>query len=391
MVMSALRKPVSSRAKQDKVVLVPMSAFGREALRKQTNYQTGAGWFIVYNAVLADLPFLTRSTTFTSLILLILRFAQGRDSSRPTETQGLPDAGVAEACNCDIRELQRNYDYGTRAGLFTRKKVGQGHSVLSLRLVEWAKLPDYKDWLKSNIQLVEEPEVTEDTGEREAKDATHVRLLKAPAPVRPGKTSRPLKIEVGVREFSLDCSNLPSLPCDLLYDAQIKSGQLLVSLQFASKKEGERKANGKRHGSRTFTNPSPPVRQSTVNPGRRTQSEYSHPRASQICDIFNPLLAKSQQTMLEANPAALKAACEAIGDFAINDLLEFLGKGRASRELSSPRHVALIIGDAKKDAAARAKLPPGATAAASPKRKRGFVEAVLEDCAEEIREYGRLL
>lgn len=345
--------------------------YDREKLRKQTDYTVSpaVGWSPLYNAMLVDLPRLSRSISFMSLITWVLRHAQGLDSSRPTSTEPLPDEFLA-ACSAPdasvpaaakLREYQRNVDYGTRAGIFTRKKVGQGYSVFSLRLAAWASLPDYKTWLASNLHEVDETENQEPDSDDPAQQDAGDWRLKAPIKVSPGQATKTHKIECGVKSFRV---NPPKVGPEFIYDCRIKGGEFVLSLEFTGNpvpKTGETEANEKRHTRRDFTTPSPTFRQSLGEQKAKQQAldlSKIHPKASKLCEIFNPLLMKSQQPMLESNLTALQSACEALGDFGINELIEYLGKGRARRALASPRHVALIIGDAKRDAKARESMAP---------------------------------
>ena len=339
--------------------------YDRERMRKSSGYG------MVPDSAFADLPRLTRSGSFTLLVLGILRYAGFESGAKAQSlkscnafTEAIPDEFWASCCGTDIRELQRNYDYGVRAKVIERTKVGASHSKLRLRLEAWSELPDYKEWLRANLhEVTAETDDEPEEDDAAANDATDVQLLKAPGKVKPGRICRPLKIEVGVKEFFTDWTDVPAsaLPCGLTYLPEIKAGRLGVKFaldqSLAKKSAGEDKANKKRHGCRAFTTPSPRVRQTKKRTEGETLDPYSHPKAATLCEIFNPILEKSRLTMLEANPKALQAACEAMDGLSTNDLIEFLGKGRARRQLSSPRIVALIIGDAKRDRDARAKLP----------------------------------
>lgn len=335
--------------------------YDRDKLRKQTDYTVSpaVGWSPLYNAMLVDLPRLSRSISFMSLITWVLRHAQGLDSSRPTSTEPLPDEFLA-ACSAPdasvpasakLREFQRNCDYGTRAGIFTRKKVGQGYSVFSLRLAAWASLPDYKTWLASNLHEVDETENQEPPVDDPAQQDAGDWRLKAPVKVQPGKVAKPHKIDFGVKEFQVDASKAGS---EVLYDLSCKGGKFVISLEFTGNlvpKTGETEANEKRHARRDFTTPSPTFRQVSGE-----QKANKHPRADEIAAIFDPLLKKSATPgtvrLLSVDEVALRAACEAVGNMPHDILVHALLAGddpRAGRPISSPKHCALIISELRRN------------------------------------------
>jgi hypothetical protein len=358
----ALRKPTKLKG-----------TFGRRTDRKDPaalhyeNYAGSTGYVPLYWAMLADLPRLSRSVAFDALVLFILAHSHGRDETRPADTPPIADQYLADATRCDLRELRRNVDYGVRAGIFTRRPVGKGFSIYNLQLTKWESLPDYKDWLKANLHEANPPDPDDpepDPGGKaepiqpDAEDPEpDVELMKEPAPVRPGKASQAVKIEVAVRAIQLDCSQLPVLPVDLFWKSRVKAGQLIVSLSVPTVHIGEEKAN-------PFGHPCPkasgepsicsPVVRLSASPKPSLVATKEHPRAKELCEIFDPLLAKWGTEVLSHNPEALKRACQAldnreskVGELPHDTLVKF-SKERAKRRISSPLHCAQIIQGAAK-------------------------------------------
>jgi hypothetical protein len=354
--MSALPNPLQSHQ-------LPKKPAGRaakpkrlwEGQRKSSDYDKGTGYAPFFFGFLADWGRISSGHIADMMLMVICAKSIGRTvakgKAREEWTEDITYSEVAQLAAASdewpkmLRSVEREFARWQAEGIAEVVKSAPGTVKVRLRYREWAKVKDYR----SNVVEMpetpaeEEPEVEEESREGYQKFK--------PVTLAPGKACKPLPIKTGTKELQYQVAG----SVDIRFVTVIQAGCQTIT---ASVPDEWIQKLGKTQVGSVKTNEI----EAKFGRGCRT-SESNHsavvkdPRAAKLCEIFNPLLVKSQQPALESNLSALQSACDALGDFAINDLLEFLGKGRARRSLSSPRVVALVIGDARRDAEARAKLP----------------------------------
>lgn len=311
-----------------------------ERLRVQSDYDADTGYAPMYHAALADLPRLSSGAVCYAFVLVVnmLSYGRGKDKAgkRYDTTLPISTLELAELCRANVRDIQRQVDELHERGMIRVKRVGRGAGtkyLVSLLYREWRKLEDYSVWKRRQAVAIDE--AVEDEPEDDeplaiTKDA--VRLVKARS-VRPGKASKAVKVNVGVREFSVQ-NDSPRV--DVRFDAVVQSGRLVVSASFLpavqGEVKGEEKANVKRH-----------VCRDTPTNGGSQIPTY----AGSISALFDPLLKKSGSRLLSPDRSSLQAACAEQGTMPHDFLVHYVMTQRASRPISGPKVVASIVKDAR--------------------------------------------
>lgn len=316
----------------------------------------GAGFSPLYHAMLADLPRLVEgSAAGWALVMSILRLSLGRphaiEKGRHEKTDPISTAELAVLCRVNVKTIQRQLDELSTRGVIGLKALKQAGGfvkyVLSLRLEKWQEIEDYAVWQRRQVVAIDQAaSETETEAEDEnrtpiSKDA--VSLFRKPTTVRPGRASRAANVNVGITKIVVE-NHSPSI--DALFKAVVTSGCLVVSATFAtgeSEAKGETKANAERHACRAV----PPNGGSQ----KRPPVGDKHPRAGEICKLFEPLLRKSGARLLSPDQAALNAACAELGDVPAEFLAQFIlgPKGRGQRPIAYPRAVAAIIRECREN------------------------------------------
>jgi hypothetical protein len=363
------KKPAGRAAKTNKYGRDPQSP--SEKMRV-SDLDTLAPFIPVPVSFLADLARLTSGNSCTLLLMVLWAKSAGRGApkgeKRPEWTNPLLVCDLAQICRCDNRTIERELKALGDRGLGEVKKEGKSRISARLLYRNWEALPDYK----SNVVEIPppaEPEVDDEAAE--TKEGFQRLTGKNGMTIKAGAQSKAIPVNVGVKAARFQVEGA----VDIEFRAVIQAGEQVVKAsvpalfleslrkQYAASNVSNDLTSGTRHGRRD--------EKSNHSPVVKVDLATIHPKAAKLCEIFNPILMKFQAPMLESNLKALESACAALGDFAINDLVAFLGMGRATRELSSPRHVALVIQDAKRDAAARVGVKPAKDDPKSPLSPKG--------------------
>lgn len=342
-----------------------------EKLRRRTNYTKGTGWAPFYLAFLADLPRLSSGQACDYLVLAILTESLGRMKSesepRPEWTEGRDLEYWASLCRCDVRTVQRERDYLVKRKIVEVAVDTKRRYSFRLRFREWQAIEDYTSWKAGQkpLEPEDEPE-PEDPATPDMKvNPGIVRLLKAPAVVKRGKTSRAWPVNCGVKSVSVVNPN----SLDLRYDAVVQAGRLLITPQVVerrSKGESEQKANSVankdtslncgRHGCRPDAFSSPPKRGDGPIPSNVGRKQSEHPRASELSALFDPLLLLSCGKSLSADPVALQSACEAAGAVDHEYLVKWV-VDRFERPVKFPKACIAILKECRENWAKVKDLP----------------------------------
>jgi hypothetical protein len=404
--MAALPEPLHTRKPNSRPSAPKTDQYDRdpnspsERTRASSNYNAGTGYAPFYHSFLADLPRLSSGNACTLLILTILSKSLGRGAKkgepRPTATLPVAISDLAQICRCDERTIEREL-----AGLKARKiakvePAGKGKVSVELLYRTWRTLPDYK----SNVVSIDGSEDEDEAkDESKAKEATRVELTKRPQPARAGKSSRSIPVRCGVKAFRFQNDSV----VDLSFTAVVQAGELVLSSQVpdawmktAAKRIAQ--SNGinnltsaTRHGRREpFASPSPKPGDKSGSEGKAKQGSTSqnqppsHPRADEICNLFDPILLKSQSRLLSADPKALSEACQAVGSTDHDFLVHFV-MTRAARPINSPSHVKHIVAEAARNWEKVRNLPVGQRIPAKPQQKAGFVESTKAEILRRLQ------
>ncbi len=359
--MGALRQPrlsEPSRKPPAKATASPKDQYGRdpnsapERLRALTDYKADTGYAPAYHAWMADIPRLCGSSAVARDLISIanmLSLGRPRDPKEPRHRATLPLSAAewAEYCCCDVKQIQRLMvefpERGIASVKVIKEKGGFVKYVVSLLYENWRELEDYKVWdARRRVVPIDKSEETveeDDSPAEISKDAVH--LTKGRVTVKPGRAVKAKKITTGVNSYKVQSRN-ERVAVD--YEAVIQSGCFVITL---GSEEGESQAKVEKSHSTPMSNASPSNGGSAL---KRNKGE-SHPRSSEVVNLFDPLLQKSGSRLLSPDETALQAACGELGSVPHDALVYFvLGpKGRGARPISGPRAVASIIREARRN------------------------------------------
>ena len=247
---------------------------------------------------------------------------------------------LAELCGCDERTVQRELGDLKQRKLILWEQTKKGVNSITPLFRSWAALCDYKPAPVLEPDPEPEDEPVQDDPAQNAKQT--VQITKDPVFVRAGRKSKRYPVECGIASCEFEVKGKLDAECS----AVVKDGVLRVILEgkwdgktldtSALQQKGiEEKP---RHGCRI--SPNEPRGKQTKGE-RRTQSEnvsQLHPRAAELCKLFDPLILKWCGKSLSGDSQALLKACSAIGDTPGEVLVSELMKERAGREIK-PLHV----------------------------------------------------
>lgn len=358
--MSALPNPLHTQKKQPAKATRPakLNQYDRdpqwpsERLRASSDYDTEKGYSPFFHAFLADLPRLSSGNSCTLLLLTLWAKSAGRGAAkgqpRPEWTLALSVEDLAQICRCDVRTIERELAALDKRGLAEIKRPGKGKIEARLKYREWETLKDYK----SAVFQMDEPD-TDVAVDPESVDETkpgNQRVTgKKPVRLAAGAVSKVFPVSCGVRSFRHKSEGV----VDLEFSCVIQAGELLVVSKVPDDlAEKIAKENGRsnginentsfpRHGCRGESEAIPP-NAGKVNPLKKT---VEHPRAAELVQLFDPILARSGSRLLSGDNESLKAACLAVGDCEHNFLVK-IAVERAARPLASPSVVHKVCADA---------------------------------------------
>jgi hypothetical protein len=347
--MGALLNPLPSERKQPAKAARPakLNQYRRdpqwpsERLRASSDYDADKGYAPLFHGFLADLPRLTSGNSCTLLILTLLSKSLGRGAAkgqpRPDWTLALSVEDLAQICRCDVRTIEREVAALDKRGLAEVRRPGKGEIEARLKFRDWESLPDYKSAvvkMEPSEDAVPDPETVD-----ESKPGNQRVTGRKPVRLAAGALSKAFPVSCGVRTFRHKAEG----PVDLEFSCVIQAGELLVVSRFPEdwREKVENsipRSNGinentlvPRHGCRE---------ESKVSPAKVT-----HPRAAELVELFDPILARSGSRLLSGDSSSLRAACEAVGDCDHHYLVK-IAVERAERRVKSPLDVRLICSDA---------------------------------------------
>ena len=338
--MGSLAQPKPSDSKR------PVSV--RDRWRAKTNYtpKRFTGYAPISFAMVAEIGRLTTGKA-TQLLYVMLTASLGQfvDKGEPFKEAAtdLRTGDLAELCGCDERTVQRELGDLKQRKLILWEQTKKGVNSITPLFRSWAALCDYKPAPVLEPDPEPEDEPVQDDPPQNAKQT--VQITKDPVFVRAGRKSKRYPVECGIASCEFEVKGKLDAECS----AVVKDGVLRVILEgkwdgktldtSALQQKGiEEKP---RHGCRISPNES---RGKQTKSERRTQSEnvsQLHPRAAELCKLFDPLILKWCGKSLSGDCQALLKACSAIGDTPGEVLVSELMKERAGREIK-PLHVVSI-------------------------------------------------
>lgn len=386
--------PAPPRRKKRAEAATPISRTSDEI---ETDFRgpTGTGWspiprsFDLYRIRLAS------GEAFWGLTTLIIHTAL-RDR-KPSESSSLEATiKISEAallCECNERTINRELDYLVERRMAVVVRNSSGGQVRIRLVVEpegdafpgWAALERYSAWASSRRASLDERDAEQTTDNPSEDDASGaavkpgtVQVTKKPRKVKAGKPEKPVPVNCGVRSYRMELVESDSL--DVSYTAAVHSGEFVATVCVPKQKAPKSKlrakplnstTSGQRVGHTCPTN-------AKSAPIRGDGAGGIHPRAKELSVLFDTILVKYRANILSADHAALKAACDQVGDIPYKDLAVFVHQ-RARRGGWHPTMCAAVV----KEAVANWKAKGSPTEA--PKRPparptpREIEEGILSD------------
>ena len=338
--MGSLAQPKPPESKR------PVSV--RDRWRAKTNYGAKriTGFAPITFAMVAEIGRLTNGKA-TQLLYVILAASLGqivaKDEAFKESAADLRTGDLAELCGCDERTIQRELGDLKQRKLILWEQTKKGVNSITPLFRSWKSLSDYKPAPVLEPDPEPEDEPVQDDPAQNAKQT--VQITKDPVFVRAGRKSKRFPVVCGVSDFECEVKGTLDAECS----AVVKDGVLRVTLE--AKWDGKTLGNATlqqkgieekpRHGCRISPNEQ---RGKQTKGERRNEGEnvsQLHPRAAELCKLFDPLILKWCGKTLSGDSQALLKACSAIGDTPGDVLVSELMKERAGREIK-PLHVAAI-------------------------------------------------
>ena len=345
-----LRKPPTSERKLDRYGRDPNSA--PERLRAHTDYEKETGYCPLWDAMQADLHRLRSGEVYYALILQVHRLSFGRPHGKGTPrhrwTEPISAAELAELAYVNVRDIQRKLvELEARGMIAVKQSRGAGTVKYSVSLLveKWRAVEDYGVWKARQVVAIDEASaelVEDEAAPAISKDA--VRLCKKPQRIGPGRASRAVPVNCGVKSFQV----VNGSGVDVIYDPVIQSGCLTFSLEIP---QGEQQAK-EISNSTPVTERSPQV----IDSKQSAKSvEFFNPQSGAgIAAIFNPLLKLSGSLQTMALDPLMPKACAEVGRMPLDFLEAFITGNKARcKRVYTPAAVVAIIREARQNWEAR--------------------------------------
>ena len=375
-------------------------------MRRQTRYEPDGkikGFSPITHAMIGDGCRLADGTAF-KLLMICLDKSLGRslkkDGTYEEATEELTTARLAEMARCDQRSVVRELGDLMHRGVIAWDQPKKGVNVVTCLFRTWASLPDYRPGPVAEPELEQATEESE--GEIKAKDPTVTPVTTKPVFTGARKSSRPVKVNAGVESVQIKAGDI-----DAKWSAVVHSGVLIVSLE--QKWEVENGVKGLLNPKGISEKPRQICRDSVPNqaePHRRSKGEdlngvqstpkgrgvqsgpgsVNHPRAKELCSLFDDLLMHSCRKTLSGDPVALLACCEAVGTVPHDELVHAV-MVRSRRKISTPLSCAAILREIRHNWGAqtkhRDKVSESVRRCAACKTETAAIDGLCYGCAEK--------
>lgn len=367
-----------------------------QKMRETTDYDKArySGYAAYANAMAADgwrITGLAGGRVLQFLVHKATGRRVGKDEPFSETTEPLKVSQMVELLYLDERTVQRELKDLIARKIVTRTEVKKGTYEFTLLSRTWYAIPDYVPVPVEQPADESDDEPIEDDPAQN-KEQTITKLTESPVRIAAGKKSKPVKVECGVSALQFIAN------VDAECSAVVKGGVLLVNLKYEeSRKLGNGRSNDSNDLSSSPRHPSrdepKTVRGKQTKGERRSESEnvsQLHPRAAELCSLFDPLILKWCGKTLSGDSQALLKACSAIGDTPGDVLVSELMKERAGREIK-PLHVAAICKEIEHNWRAGGTLPtPKLPGSVSSSGRQTFADRLKARAIENIRKTGRI-
>ena len=335
--------PVAARRKP---VCEPDSVL--ETLRSRSNLEKSTGYAPFFHAWMAELPRLCSGASCWALVLTCNMQSLGRprNAGEPMAewTEDLDKDWLAAVYRTDKRTVDRDLKYLESSKMAQVRRTIRGTVAVKLCYRDWRNLPDYAppDRPEPPVDETKEPKET-------------FELVKAPQSVRAGQFSERVKVACAVSSFRFQAAGA----VDLAFTAVVKGGEFLVTSREVDAKRNPQVEKStqsnvsnkldvalrhRRLDSDDFHKSFPQGKKGEQ--GAKERSKGEHPRAAELARLFDPILLKSCQRSLSADPVAFASALDALGDLPHDFLVKFVIQ-RAERPISGPKVCASILKEAR--------------------------------------------
>jgi hypothetical protein len=335
-----------------------LNKYGRDPQSFSESQRGRPGYSPFYHSMRADIYRLSSGAACMALMLEILANSEGRGTGkgkpRDEWTLALSVADLAQICCCDERTIERELKALQERGIAEIERPEKGKVKARLKREDWQALPDHPRTSKVVQMAANEDATPEVSDEQEAKPGNQRVTGKKPVRLPAGSLSRVFPVSCGVKAFRYKADG----PVDLDITAVIQAGELIVTSRLPDtwvqrwkllEAESERKAKAVNctpsNGSNGLEEkPRHARRGSKANVGRKSAG-VDHPRAAELCEVFDPILSEQAVGLLVMDPVSLQKACEAVGDMDPAYLKKFAGN-RGNVKIKTAKHVPLICADA---------------------------------------------
>lgn len=340
----------------------------RQRLRQQSEFEKETGWCQFYHAWRAELPRLCSGLSCRSLIDAVsseinIQAAKAKKAGCQLSewSPDLDKQELALECCSDKRTVDRDIKYLESSGMAQVRHSIRGTVSIRLMYRDWRNLPDYAP-----------PDRPEPSPVDETKAKETFELVKAPRSVKAGEFSERLKVACAVSSFRFQAAGA----VDLAFTAVVKGGEFLVTSREVDAKKNpqvekstasngfNKLDGGLRHGRLGSDDFHKSFQQGKEGEqGAKERNKGEHPRAAELARLFDPILLRSSQRSLSADPVAFASALDVLGDLSHDFLVKFVIQ-RAERPISSPKVCASILKEARanwekvKDLPDAERIPP---------------------------------
>jgi len=366
------------------------------------SYEKQKGYAPLFHAFLADWGRISSGHIADMLFMFVLCKSLGRGAQkgkpRPSCTLEFAIEDAAQVVDPKakvppVRSVERELARWQEEKIAIVKREGKGMVSVELLFRGWEELPNYQSAAPVEMPLPDTDIAVDPESVDETKPGNQRVTGKRPVRLAAGSVSKVFPVSCGVRSFRHKSEGV----VDLEFSCVIQAGELLVVSKvpddLAAKLEKENgRSNGinentsfPRHGCRG-ENEAIPSNAGRVIPTKKT---VEHPRAAELVQLFDPMLARSGSRLLSGDNESLKAACAAVGDCEHNFLVK-IAVERAARPLASPVVVSKICSDAVASWKTSKVLDKAGLPLAGDSKKKGFADSVKAEARRRFEKYGKI-
>jgi hypothetical protein len=313
---------------------------------------------------------------------------KGSSPILPEESETLSIPELAALMGCDVRQVNRVLEYLDKRKMAVVSRLAGERVVVHLSYRQWGTIEQsYADWFKATQIHKVTPEETEEPQDINVPNLTgSENLTPKPVTLKGGASptkSRAIPVHCGIRTVRVQWQGKT---LDVAFRSEINSGELVTTLWLPGEPYESAGDQSSRHGrlehEQTLTYAS---RRKKGESDKRKESETQppHPRAAEVCALFDPFLLRSCRRTLANDLPALSKACAEIGDIPKDWLVQGVIQ-RAARPINSPLHCAGIVKGIRLDWERSGKLPvPPDLKATEPAKKKK--PTLAETCVNEVK------